>query len=46
LTVIAGVLLITVIASLAGVRLLAARVERHAGGSRGKGSKTDLGGHD
>jgi tellurite resistance protein TerC len=41
LSVIAGVLIITVIASLAGVRLLAARAERHAGGSRGKGSKTD-----
>jgi tellurite resistance protein TerC len=44
LSVIAGVLTVTVIASLAGVRLLAARAERDAGGSRDNGSKTDAAG--
>jgi tellurite resistance protein TerC len=39
--VIAGVLIITVIASPAGVSLIAARAERDAGGSGGNGSKTD-----
>ncbi|WP_405065096.1 TerC/Alx family metal homeostasis membrane protein [Kribbella sp. NBC_01510] len=46
LSVIAGVLIITVISSLAGVRLHAARAEGHAGGSRGNGSKTDPAGRD
>jgi tellurite resistance protein TerC len=41
LSVIAGVLIITVTASLASVQVRAARAERHAGGSRGKGSKSD-----
>ncbi|RZT28568.1 tellurite resistance protein TerC [Kribbella sp. VKM Ac-2569] len=44
LSVIAGVLTVTVIASLASVRLLAARAERDAGGSRDNGSKTDAAG--
>jgi tellurite resistance protein TerC len=52
LSVIAGVLTVTVtvavtvIASLAGVRLLAAQAERHSGGSRGNGSKTNPAGRD
>jgi hypothetical protein len=41
LSVIIGVLIVTVVASLVSVKFVAARAERHATESCGKGSKTD-----
>ena len=46
LSVIVGVLILTVAASLVSVRILAAQMNRHTTDSRNKESKTDPGAHD
>jgi tellurite resistance protein TerC len=41
LSVIVGVLIVSVVASLVSVKVLAVRTERHISGSRDKGPQTD-----